>query len=134
MVDLEIEDPLIKETKVLGKIERIKMLETFSEFDWEDMFRKLDEGNPEDFFHSPTMYFKDRENRVEVCFSLLDKAEDYMFLAFFIRHKTVKGFLGFGEKDKKIVSDKELSFEHCKAMLSEFINSDLNALEKRFAS
>ena len=132
MVDLEIEDPLIKETKVLGEIERSKVLEIFSSFDWDDMNQKLENGNPDDFFHSPTIYFKDRENMMEVCFSLLEKAEDFKFLAFFVRHKTVKGFLGFGEKEKKIVSDKELSFEHCKVMLDEFVKVDRNALEDRF--
>ena len=132
MVDLEIEDPLIKETEVLGEIERNKILETFSNFDWNDMNKKLEEGNPEEFFHSPTMYFKDRENMMEVCFSLLEKAENFKFLASFVRYKTVKGFWGFGEKEKRIVSDRELSFDHCKAMLSDFVNADRKALENRF--
>lgn len=85
MVDIEIEDPLIRETKILGIIDRNKILEAFSEYDLDSMNTKLEEGRLESLFHNPSMYFKDRENRMEVCFSLLGKTEDYEFSAFFVR-------------------------------------------------
>jgi len=76
MVDLEIEDLFVKETQVLGSIDRSKILETFSDYDWERMYRKLDGGSSEQFFQTATMYFKDRENNMEISFSLIGKSKE----------------------------------------------------------
>ena len=132
VIEWEIEDPLMKDVQLQGKINRSDVLTTFAEFDWDEMQRKDDVAQKGVFFHSPGICFKDRTNNLEVSFSLIGENKEYEFLVFFMRRKTVKGFLGFGEKLKTVVSDQcDVSFTDCKAILKAYIDLDSETLENR---
>ncbi len=133
MIEFETEDPLVKETQKHGTIDRDSMHKTFLEHDWRGLYEKMQGSESSETFHSPSIYFKDKENHIEICFSLLDISTDFEFLVFFSRQKNVRGFLGFGSKIQRVTSDLSgISAEACQAILSDFINVDLEALEKKF--
>lgn len=123
-------DPFKPDIIEMGEIEKDKIMELFHKIPWNDLLKKMESGDQDTIFYSPSLEIECTENKNGLSVSAVDETEWYIF---FKRPKKIKTLFRLSEKlDENYLTDVTgQTEEDVKRCLQALIDNDLNFLEEK---
>ena len=127
-------DPLIEDVIEKGDIHKDDIIDTFTNFPWQEMLNKLEGAREEEVCYSPSLEFRDEISGRGITFSAVKEGAGYCFYVFFKRPEVVSKLFGLRKvEDPDYVSDiLDQSTESSLELLSKFVSGNYEELRLKF--